>query len=112
MDRRDVKKVLELHPYGPGEPYILALCLVGAYQEILGDMHNLFGDTHAVHLRIDADGEWHIDQVLEGDTVESVTSYVQYERKDLIHRIRHLTEARIKSKELARKDAAQTWPST
>ncbi|TNE86569.1 MAG: biosynthetic arginine decarboxylase [Deltaproteobacteria bacterium] len=107
VDRRDVKKVLELHTYTPGEPYVLALCLVGAYQEILGDMHNLFGDTHAVHLRVDDDGEWHIDQVIEGDTVESVTGYVQYERKDLIHRIRTLTEARIKAKQLNRKDAAQ-----
>jgi arginine decarboxylase len=107
VDRRDVKKVLELHPYDPEEPYILALCLVGAYQEILGDMHNLFGDTHAVHLRVDEAGEWFIDQVIEGDTVESVTGFVQYDRKDLIQRIRRRTEVQIKAKLLDRRDAAR-----
>ncbi len=106
VDRRDVKDVLELHPLRPDEPYVLALLLVGAYQEILGDMHNLFGDTHAVHLSVDGQGEVVIDRVIEGDTVESVSSYVQYERKDLIHRVRRATEASIRAGLLDRRHAA------
>lgn len=106
VDRRDVKSVLELHPLRPGEPYVLALMLVGAYQEILGDLHNLFGDTHAVHVFIDEDGEPLIERVIEGDTVEKVVGYVQYERKDLLHRVRRATESAIRSGGIERREAA------
>ena len=95
VDRRDVKKALELHPLVPGQRYVLALALVGAYQEILGDLHNLFGDTHAVHVSVDDAGQTRIDRVIEGDTVEMVAGYVQYERKDLVHRVRRATEDAI-----------------
>ena len=91
------KKVLELHRHTKGEPYYLGFFLVGAYQEILGDMHNLFGDTHAVHLFVDEDGQVDIDRVIEGDTVETVAGYVQYERKDLVHRVRKATERSIRA---------------
>lgn len=107
VDRRDVKKVLELHAWQPGDRYVIALALVGAYQEILGDLHNLFGDTHAVHVRVDDDGDMHIDRVVEGDTVEDVSGYVHYERKQLIHQVRTATEQRIRSGDLKRRDAAQ-----
>jgi arginine decarboxylase len=107
VDRRDVKKVLELHSLRAGERYVLALMLVGAYQEILGDMHNLFGDTHAVHVFVDEHAEAHIERVIEGDTVEMVASYVQYDRKDLIHRVRTATEAAIRSKAINRREAAK-----
>lgn len=106
VDRRDVKKTLELHPVAKGERYVLAMALVGAYQEILGDMHNLFGDTHAVHLRVDEQGEWHFDKVIEGDTVESVIGYVQYERKDLIDRVRRTIETCIKNDSITRHEAS------
>ena len=106
VDRRDVKQVLELHELREGERYVLALALVGAYQEILGDMHNLFGDTNAVHLSVGDDGELNFDLVIEGDTVESVTGYVQYTRKDLIHRMRQATEEAIKAGHIKRKEAA------
>ena len=86
---------------------VLALALVGAYQEILGDLHNLLGDTHAVHISIDPDGSWTIDQVIEGDSVEDVVGYVQYGRKDLIHRIRQASETRIRAGALDRQEAAQ-----
>jgi arginine decarboxylase len=95
VDRRDVKKVLELHPLKPGKPYVLAMALVGAYQEILGDMHNLFGDTNAVHLSVGDDGHVNFDLVIEGETVEDVTGFVQYDRKDLVHRVRRATEVAI-----------------
>ena len=106
VDRRDVKRALELHPLRDGEPYVLALLMVGAYQEILGDLHNLFGDTHAVHVFVDEDGEPRIDRVIEGDTVETVAGYVQYDKKDLLHRVRTATEQAIRSETLNRRDAA------
>lgn len=107
VDRRDVKKVLELHNWEPGDTYVVALALVGAYQEILGDLHNLFGDTHAVHVSVDDDGEMRIDRVVEGDTVEDVSGYVHYDRKALIHRVRAATDEAIRSGQLKRKDAAR-----
>jgi arginine decarboxylase len=82
VDQRDVKKVLELHRY-TGEPYYLGTFLVGAYQEILGDLHNLFGDTHAVHVHLDGDGRPAIETVVKGDTVREVLSYVQFSAEEL-----------------------------
>lgn len=94
VDARDVRKVLPLHPIDPGETYVLAVCLVGAYQEILGDLHNLFGDTHAVHVVSDSAGH-RIQRVVDGESVTDVLRYVQYERKDLLHRIRSAAEGAI-----------------
>lgn len=107
VDRRDVKRVLELHPLKVGERYVLAICLVGAYQEILGDLHNLFGDTHSVHLHVDEDGEWHLGQVVEGDTVEDVTKYVSYERRELVNRVRSASEKAIKQGRINRRQAGE-----
>ena len=107
VDRRDVKQVLELHSLEEGERYVMAVCLVGAYQEILGDLHNLFGDTHSVHLAVDESGDWHLDQVVEGDTVEDVTKYVSYDRKDLVNRVRSATERAIKQGRISRKEAGE-----
>lgn len=107
VDRRDVKKVLELHPLQSGKPYVLAMALVGAYQEILGDMHNLFGDTNAVHLSVDSEGDVSFDIVIEGETVEDVTGYVQYDRKDLVQRIRRSSERAIRNGTLGKKQAAK-----
>ncbi len=107
VDRRDVKRVLELHPVAGGERYVLAVCLVGAYQEILGDLHNLFGDTHSVHLHVDESGEWHLEQVVEGDTVEDVTNYVSYERKALVNRVRAAAELAIKDGRISRREAGE-----
>jgi len=57
----------------------LGMFLAGAYQEVLGDLHNLFGDTHAVHVSLDENGRWRIDEIVEGDTVREVLGYVQYD---------------------------------
>ena len=76
--QNEVKKVLELHELSADEPYYLGFFLVGAYQEILGDLHNLLGDTHAVHIRLDEDGEWEVDEVVRGDTVREVLGYVHF----------------------------------
>ncbi|MEM8757599.1 MAG: biosynthetic arginine decarboxylase [Planctomycetota bacterium] len=99
--RSGPKPRLELHelrgdPDDP-EPYYLAAFLVGAYQEVLGDLHNLFGDTHAVHVSLDHDGRWRIDDVVEGDTVRDVLGYVQYNpdrlRKDFRREIERAVHA-------------------
>ena len=84
---------LPVHPLRPGEPYYIGVFLVGAYQEILGDMHNLFGDTNAVHISCNEDG-YEIDQVIDGETVAEVLDYVQYNPKKLVRNVeRWVTES-------------------
>ena len=77
---------LPVHALKKNEPYYLGVFLVGAYQEILGDMHNLFGDTNAVHIS-EKDGSYHIDQIIDGETVEEVLEYVQYNPKKLVRQL-------------------------
>src|SRR4029079_17105212 len=77
IDRRDVKRTLPLHPFN-GEPYLLGAFLLGAYQEILGDLHNVFGDTNAVHVALDENGDEVLDTVIKGDTVREALDYVEY----------------------------------
>jgi arginine decarboxylase len=80
---RDVKRTLELHELRPGEKYYLAAFLVGAYQETLGDLHNLFGDTHVVHVRLHDEGGWWIEEVVKGDTANKVLEYMEYDVAEL-----------------------------
>ncbi|HNH46164.1 MAG TPA: biosynthetic arginine decarboxylase, partial [Myxococcota bacterium] len=95
IDLRDVKDVLELHEPN-GQDYILGVFLVGAYQEILGDLHNLFGDTNAVHISLDDEGNYSIDHVIEGDNVSDVLRYVQYTKGDLVKLVRRAAEKAMK----------------
>jgi len=97
IDLRDVKSVLEVHPVQQGKPYYIAMFLLGAYQEILGDLHNLFGDTNAVHLSMDQDHGYRVERVIEGDTVSEVLTYVQYEKQDLVRRIRSRLEVAVRA---------------
>ncbi len=76
---REIKRTLELHELRPGEEYYLGAFLVGAYQETLGDLHNLFGDTHVVHIRLHDEGGWWIEEVVRGDTASKVLAYMQYD---------------------------------
>ena len=99
-----VRRVLELHEVGD-DPYHLGFFLVGAYQEILGDLHNLFGDTHAVHVSVDEDGEYEIEHVVSGDSVTEVLQYVEYHRDDLVARVRRRAERAIRRKKLSREEA-------
>ena len=87
VDQRDVNRTLAVHELRPGERYYLATFLVGAYQETLGDLHNLFGDTHVVHIRLHEEGGWWIDEVVRGDTVSEVLSYMQYDVARLYPRL-------------------------
>ncbi len=91
---RKGKPSLELHPYIEGQPYILGIFLTGAYQEILGDLHNLFGDTNAVHVRLTESG-YEITDLVHGDTVTEVLNYVQFQSQDLLATFRRkVTSAR------------------
>ena len=95
-NQRNPRPVLPLHPMN-GQPYYVAAFLVGAYQEILGDLHNLFGDTNAVMVSLGADGSYNLDDVQEGDRVTDVLGYVAYSRSDLIRRIRRACESAARS---------------
>ncbi|MBW4696711.1 MAG: biosynthetic arginine decarboxylase [Aphanocapsa lilacina HA4352-LM1] len=104
IDLRDVKGVLELHPVRPEEPYYLGMFLNGAYQEILGDMHNLFGDTNTVHIHLasDAPGEqsYRLEHVVKGDTMTEVLKYVQYDQEAMLESIRRETEQALRERRI------------
>ncbi len=95
IDRRDVKRTLPLHAFN-GSPYYLGAFLIGAYQEILGDLHNLFGDTNAVHVRLNDAGEVMLETVVQGDTVREVLDYVQFQAKTLLEQFRRDVEAALR----------------
>jgi arginine decarboxylase len=94
IDRRDVKKTLPLHGFN-GEPYYLGAFLVGAYQEILGDLHNLFGDTHAVHVRVNDQNKPVLEAVIRGDSVKEVLAYVQFSSSQLLEQFRRDVEEAV-----------------
>jgi arginine decarboxylase len=100
IDLHDVKHVLELHPYVSGQEYYIGMFLVGAYQEILGDLHNLFGDTNTVHVGLAEGGGYFIEHVVEGDKVVDVLKYVQYDKDDLIARVRRNVENALRNKRM------------
>ena len=95
VDRRDVKKTLPLHTVN-GDSYHLGVFLVGAYQEILGDLHNLFGDTHAVHVTLDDNGEARLDTLIKGDTVREVLDYVEFDADSLLGKLRTDVESAVR----------------
>jgi len=104
IDRRDVKDAVELHSLNDDD-YYLGIFLVGAYQEILGDLHNLFGDTHAVQVSLAPGGGYLIDHVVAGDTVTEVLNYVSYNRDDLVARVRKFTENALRAGRLTLDDS-------
>src|SRR5690349_16943281 len=93
---------LELHEFRDGEPYMLGAFLTGAYQEILGDLHNLFGDTNAVHIRLTANGGYEVTDLVHGDTVTEVLNYVQFRAPDLLQTFRRKVAA---AKHITRQEA-------
>jgi arginine decarboxylase len=104
IDRRDVKKTLPLHTF-TGEPYYLGAFLVGAYQEILGDLHNLFGDTNAVHVRLDGNNQVVLDAVIRGDTVREVLDYVQFKSTTLLEQFRKDVETAVREGRIGYEEA-------
>jgi len=99
IDWKDFKSILELHPLQPEKPYYLAMFLAGAYQEIMGNLHNLFGDTHVVHIKLNPQG-YEVEYVVKGDTMTEVLGYVQYDGEDLIESIRRQTEAALQAQKI------------
>ncbi len=95
-----VSHVLPLHPLKRNDPYYLGIFLVGAYQEILGDMHNLFGDTNAAHISV-KDGHYTIDQIFDGETVEEVLDYVQYNPKKLVRQLEQWVTKSVKQEKIS-----------
>jgi len=86
---------LPLHKLRSTESYYIGVFLVGAYQEILGDLHNLFGDTNAVHVSV-TEKNYHIDQVIDGETVAEVLDYVQYNPKKLVRTVETWVTSSVK----------------
>ncbi len=107
VDRRDVKKTLPLHSINGNTDYYLGVFLVGAYQEILGDLHNLFGDTHAVHVSLDENGATRLDALVKGDTVREVLDYVEFDAEMLLGKLRTDVETAVRDGRIGYEGAGQ-----
>ncbi|GAB5439763.1 MAG: biosynthetic arginine decarboxylase [Fuerstiella sp.] len=94
IDRRHMKRTLPLHPFD-GSEYFLGTFLIGAYQEILGDLHNLFGDTNAVHVELSESGEVILDTIIRGETVRDVLDYVQFSNRELVNHLQLTVEKAV-----------------
>ncbi|MCA9080942.1 MAG: biosynthetic arginine decarboxylase [Planctomycetaceae bacterium] len=106
IDRRDVKRTLRLHNFD-GSTYVLGAFLIGAYQEILGDLHNLLGDTNAVHVELGDDGQVVLDAIIKGDTVADVLKYVQFDAGDMMARLQRSVEVAVREGRLDHQQAGR-----
>ncbi len=102
---RDIKMTLPVHDLVAGEDYYLGVFLTGAYQETLGDLHNLFGDTHVVHLGLDESNAWRIEETVEGDTAGEVLSYLQYDADALLARFEASCGRAVQREDLSEEEA-------
>jgi len=107
IDLHDVRNTIDLHELKARQSYYLGVFLVGAYQESLGDLHNLFGDTHTVHVSITGRGKYHIDKIIEGDRVRDVLAYMQYQKRDVMNAFRRAVEAGIEDERITLKESAR-----
>jgi arginine decarboxylase len=98
IEHESIDETIALHALIPGEPYYLGMFMTGAYQDIMGDMHNLFGRVNEVHVFVDDDDpeDYYIEEVIPGDTVEKVLQRVQYEPSDLARRVKSALEQRVR----------------
>ena len=104
INPKEAKNLLELHPCDRDQPYYLGMFLVGAYQEVMGNLHNLFGDTNVVHIQIENNG-YQIQSVVRGDTIEEVLNYVQYDSHDLSETMRCCTEKALQKSTISLNEA-------
>lgn len=113
VDLQDVKETLPLHALKPGEPYYIAFFLMGAYQDIMGDLHNLFGRVNEAHVFLDKDEEsgWYIEETLEGSTIGEVLKLVQWDQVELMRRVKAQVDASIKSDRLKPNEAMRLLAS-
>ena len=107
VDLQDVKETLPLHRWEPGEPYYIGFFLVGAYQDIMGDMHNLFGRVNEMHIYLDEDEDcgYYVEEVLPGSTIGQVLSLTQWDTNELARRMKSQVDAAIKSDRLKPSEA-------
>lgn len=103
----DVDKTLSVHPLKVGEEYYLGVFLVGAYQETLGDLHNLFGDTNVVSVRLNEDSSFDFVEEIQGDTIADVLSYVEFEPKDMLLQFRNKVEAAVREGRISARERQQ-----
>jgi len=96
VDLKDVKEVLELHPFR-GQPYYLAMFLVGAYQEVLGSCHNLFGQTNEAQVVIDSDGMFHVTKIIPGSQVSDMLAFARYDAAQLQDRFARRLNSQVES---------------
>ena len=106
IDRRDVRRTLRLHRFD-GSPYYLGAFLIGAYQEILGDLHNLFGDTNTVHVDVTDSGEVVLDSIIKGETVREVLNYVQFNGRELTDRLQMAVELAVREGRITHEEAGR-----
>jgi arginine decarboxylase len=104
VDLKDVKEVLELHPF-TGEPYYIAIFLVGAYQEVMGSFHNLFGQPNEAHIVIDVDGRYHIKKTVQGNRVGDMIAYARYDKHQVFESFQRMTRARVASGQITQEVA-------
>ncbi|HTO96285.1 MAG TPA: biosynthetic arginine decarboxylase [Myxococcales bacterium] len=109
IEGETVDETIALHALQPGEPYYLGMFLTGAYQDIMGDMHNLFGRVHEVHVFVDDDDpeDYYIEEVIPGDTMERVLARVQYEPSDLAKRIKQALDGKVREGQVKPKESVQ-----
>ena len=107
IDLKDIKRYIKLHRPENDKPYYLAAFLVGAYQEILGDLHNLFGDTNVAHIDMTPDGRPDVTAVVEGDTMREVLGYVQFTPESIFDRLRMAVEQELRDGSLTHEDSAK-----
>jgi arginine decarboxylase len=105
IDRGHSKPLLELHPLRQGEPYWIGLFLAGAYQEVMGNLHNLFGTTNAVHIRLADGGRYQVDHVVRGDTNAEVLQAMEHDPAQLLERLRLASESAIAGGDLSISDS-------
>jgi arginine decarboxylase len=107
VDLKDVKQTLELHDWTEGQPYYLGIFLTGAYQEVMGSYHNLFGNPNEAHIVIDNDGRYHITKIVPGSTIADMLQFARYERGQLVQLYRKQVQSRVDAGALSQEEADQ-----
>jgi arginine decarboxylase len=104
VDLKDVKDVLELHPF-TGEPYYIAIFLVGAYQEVMGSNHNLFGRPNEAHVIIDTEGRYHITRIVQGSRIGDMLSFARYDKAQAWESFQRMTKTRVAGGQMTQEEA-------
>ena len=106
VDLKDVKDVLEIHPY-TGEPYYIAIFLVGAYQEVMGSYHNLFGQPTEAHVVIGDEGRYHIKKIVQGSRISDMISFARFDQRTAWDNFRRMVNVRVLSGNFSEEEAAE-----